>query len=774
DGINSEVFNIKPGVDCPKADAFYKMPQSGNGLEAPIRFYNFIVNTVFQGKDPAAMLKDPAILYYFYFDTFIVACAGNNQDNTVEKQGATHAPTFEKEQFVYEGGKSNQTPDMRTYILGIKGKSASYNANASNLTHSWRIGLSADSGTQMQCAGDNGKATAGTILSNATLGSRVNAAILALDSDATKTVGANTTTNNQNNNNQSSKDDCKANAGTMGWLTCSIMEAVADGIQLMWNWVGGAMVIPSGFFSGSTGLTSGAAYEVWSNFRNVANILFVILFLVVIFSQLTGIGIKNYGIKKILPKLIITALLVNLSYFLCVIAVDLSNIIGASLNDFLGSLGPGATASGAGALGAVLGTGATGVSIVSSAIGMVGIANPGVILTILIVFVVVLIFMFILFTILAIRKIAVLILLVISPIAFLLYLLPGTNGMFKKWWKMFYTLLILYPVCGLVMGMGKFAGDLIIATSKGIPGGWFIQLLAGFMPFLPVIIIPSLVKGIMGLFKEMGAKLSGGGLGGGGGGLGGLGKKAVDKASNSQVSKALSQRTQDRKLNKLAEHPNNFRSRALNKLSGSNYGTDRAAQAIGEQEKRQATATAGATLLGKREGLSVEGYKKRLNDAIDRNDRTGIESNQNILADLGGEGRQALREVTSDGVSSGRLKGKTAEVYNNNLAANATMKEKATDVWKTAQKGMEKDSSGVMKYRTTVEQEAEDLGGKASYQELSKMDSQTHNSIWENGGWNSGTVQQLNSNKQRTDVSPEKLKHINDLDSDAKKFNVPH
>ena len=44
-----------------------------------------------------------------------------------------------------------------------------------------------------------------------------------------------------------------------------------------------------------------------------------------------SISINNYGIKRILPRLIIVALLVNLSYIICTACVDLSNILGMSL-----------------------------------------------------------------------------------------------------------------------------------------------------------------------------------------------------------------------------------------------------------------------------------------------------------------------------------------------------------------------------------------------------------------------------------------------------------
>ena len=39
-------------------------------------------------------------------------------------------------------------------------------------------------------------------------------------------------------------------------------------------------------------------YEIWKYCLSITNIVFVIFLLVVIYSQLTGMGISNYGIKK--------------------------------------------------------------------------------------------------------------------------------------------------------------------------------------------------------------------------------------------------------------------------------------------------------------------------------------------------------------------------------------------------------------------------------------------------------------------------------------------
>ena len=81
--------------------------------------------------------------------------------------------------------------------------------------------------------------------------------------------------------------------------------------------------------------TGGSTYQIWQSLLTFANTGMIIILLVIVFSQLTGYGIDNYGIKKMLPKLIVTAILINLSFLLCQIAIDLSNIIGKGIVDVM-------------------------------------------------------------------------------------------------------------------------------------------------------------------------------------------------------------------------------------------------------------------------------------------------------------------------------------------------------------------------------------------------------------------------------------------------------
>lgn len=72
--------------------------------------------------------------------------------------------------------------------------------------------------------------------------------------------------------------------------------------------------------------------------RNVANVIFIILLVMVILSQVSNIGIDNYGIKRTLPRLLIAIILINISYYICAIVIDITNIAGSSVNKVLSAV----------------------------------------------------------------------------------------------------------------------------------------------------------------------------------------------------------------------------------------------------------------------------------------------------------------------------------------------------------------------------------------------------------------------------------------------------
>ena len=138
------------------------------------------------------------------------------------------------------------------------------------------------------------------------------------------------TQTNSNNSIAATGDGCQAALGAIGWLVCPTTGAISGAVDFLYGLIQDFLNI------NPVEMKDGAPiYEIWKYCRGFANIAFIILLLVVIYSQITGIGVSNYGIKKVLPKLIIAVVLMNLSFLLCSVAVDVSNILGSSLRFLL-------------------------------------------------------------------------------------------------------------------------------------------------------------------------------------------------------------------------------------------------------------------------------------------------------------------------------------------------------------------------------------------------------------------------------------------------------
>ena len=306
---------------------------------------------------------------------------------------------------------------------------------------------------------------------------------------------------------------CYKGSGALGWIMCPIIQGVSGVGEYMWQQIeDNHLKLPANEIFKD----DGGVEQAWQIVQGIANVAFVILFLVVIFSQITGKGIDNYGIKKILPKLIIAAVLMNLSYFICQLAVDLSNIIGNGINQMLSGLA-GDIANAGGAAGnevsdaseltswlAVSGLAGGGVALFTllnpvtalAAGASIGLAVLGLIITIVAA-------MLVLYLILVIREAGIVIMIVLAPVAIVCYMLPNTEKWFKRWLDIGKALLLVYPLCGLVVGGGQLAGAILggINNSSMKIAGMIIQV-------LPFFLIPMLLRRSLSLMGNVGARVS--------------------------------------------------------------------------------------------------------------------------------------------------------------------------------------------------------------------------------------------------------------------------
>lgn len=318
-------------------------------------------------------------------------------------------------------------------------------------------------------------------------------------------IGVNGTGNDEN-------EACYAGAGAMGWLLCPAIMSLEGLMDQVYSFIEEHFLkIRSDSIFNGTGsgqFRTNGVHEAWSKLQAIANIIFIIFFIVVLFSQITGVGISNYGIKKMLPKLIVTAVLINLSYIICAVLVDLSNVLGVGLRGLLESgLGIQA-AQGAGAGATVSGFLVAGSITLASIIIAVCI-NPGLVVTLLLFLGSAAIAVLFLWLVLVVREVVVILGIVLSPVAFACSALPNTESLFKKWMKIMQAMLLLYPLCSLVVGGGQFAGRILASVGQSNAElGWTFNLAAMVAQVVPFFFIPSLLKGTLAGLGTLGAKLA--------------------------------------------------------------------------------------------------------------------------------------------------------------------------------------------------------------------------------------------------------------------------
>jgi hypothetical protein len=419
------------------------------------------------------------------------------------------------------------------------------------------------------------------------------------------------------------KNSCGIDGG-LGWLICPVMTFVANINDAAYGAISGFLDIKPAILS--SGDNSGAK-QGWDFFRNIANAIFAVIFLWIIFSQISNVGVSNYGIKKILPRLIIGALLVNLSYYLCQIFVDLSNILGHTLKDALeagaGDIGTTSEAAGWGSVIAAAIVGVGGVAAFAAlAIGIPTLAAG--FLAIMTVFII-----------LVVRQAGIILLISMSPIAFAAWLLPNTEDLFKKWMKIFRGLLLVFPIISLLYGAGKLAGAVLASSATVDPNNpdETLHLVALAATTMPLIATPFVLQNSLSSLGSIGAK---------------IGK--LSSAANGNLKNAVMNKS------RISDVKNAWKSRSARKLAERRSGNTmygRAARKLRESN----------SILGKGLGIAMNpaaaldnnwvGKKIGLGDgaraAQEAYDKAAMEKAERAITyQYGGDAEAALKDKKAD------------------------------------------------------------------------------------------------------------------------------
>ncbi|MBQ2695576.1 hypothetical protein IJG04_03010 [Candidatus Saccharibacteria bacterium] len=282
---------------------------------------------------------------------------------------------------------------------------------------------------------------------------------------------------------------CKNSLGELGWWVCPRTGKISEAVDWLYDKIEGVLAI------NPVEIKDGAPiYELWKYFRGVTNIVFIIFLLVVIYSQITGYGISNYGIKKALPKLIVVAILVNLSFIMCSVLVDVSNAVGNGMRGLFDAIEETTLAttnvSGTSHVamaemysalsgGTALAVGGAVIAFESGAIWMLIPVALGAIVAVATGLITI-----------ALRQAVVALLVMIAPLAIVAHMLPNTENLFKKWKNLLTKMLVFYPLFSLLFGASSLAGWAIIVGAKD----GFMLLLGVAVQIFPLFFAWSLMK----------------------------------------------------------------------------------------------------------------------------------------------------------------------------------------------------------------------------------------------------------------------------------------
>lgn len=285
------------------------------------------------------------------------------------------------------------------------------------------------------------------------------------------------------------KNEIECQGGALGWIICPVITLVQGVVDFAKE----SIIIP---FLETKPLETGdnPVHNSWRNFRNLANVLLIPVFFVIIFSQALSLNIDAYTIKKILPKLVAATIFIQFSYFIAAAMVDITNVLGNGLGQLVVGSFTGTN------LGDVAAQGPSGFLQGLTVAGLV-VAGLAAIFSGLVFALIIPLFLAVVAVILTLvfRQLIIILAAVLAPIAFAAWILPNTEKVFKLWWDSFLKALMMYPIIVLLFAVGAVAaqvlvGDVEFVDNEGIGAEAIRDVAALAAVIAPLALIPFTFK----------------------------------------------------------------------------------------------------------------------------------------------------------------------------------------------------------------------------------------------------------------------------------------
>lgn len=432
---------------------------------------------------------------------------------------------------------------------------------------------------------------------------------------------------------------CEKGGAPLDWILCPIFNGVSDSSDWLLKNIIQPELRTDAICLSPDGKncedSTNAVYTVWSSFRIYGNIFLVIALLFIVFGQAIGGGIVDaYTAKKVLPRLLAAAILINLSIYIVAALVDITNVIGTSIGQVMTAplQGKGAFEihpSGIQQAAVVGGAGAAGLLGIGSLLALPSFAGISFIFVALVIpaaLAVIAIFVTI-----ALRKAVIIALIIVSPVAFALYCLPNTEKYFKKWWDLLSQMLLIYPIITVIFAVSSIMSVITGGTNSG---NMLNAMLSFMFLIIPLFLIPYSFKLAGNALGQLHGAVTGGAAR-----LGkmnesrrdkakaGFQRKALSKTSGIYNSKPMQGVANSRLANKGRFNPVGYglqrKSGALQQqvaIAGADLGKDPRAQAIQHDDSTLRAATYGGY------SEAVTGLRQHFQKDVDAGKMTDTEA----------------------------------------------------------------------------------------------------------------------------------------------------
>ena len=236
-------------------------------------------------------------------------------------------------------------------------------------------------------------------------------------------------------------------------------------------------------------------YKAYQNVLNFANSLFIIVFLVIIFSNLIRdfTFLDNYNVKSTLPRFIAAVILAQFGYFIVAIAIDFGNILGVYAPKMItdGVLGANVAVP-------TLTDGVTGLLAFGGSNPLFSLGTGTVVFLLLFIMAIMAaIALFIALIYMVARYLILVILIFATPLAFLAWVLPGTQGFFYKWGKNLIQLILMFPIVTILITTASVVSFMLLHPTLDpnvLTDDVKKRLIGGLIPFVALLMIPKCLK----------------------------------------------------------------------------------------------------------------------------------------------------------------------------------------------------------------------------------------------------------------------------------------